>query len=155
MELDIKIIRELMECMNENKLDVLKIVTQEINISLERHNNTLQIEAPLENRATHTNNVIVEAPSLQVAPSQATAITEVKGNVVKSPIVGTFFAAPSPDKEPFVKVGSQVKKGDVIFIIESMKLMNEITSEYDGVIAEIIVENGKTVEYGQPILRIE
>ena len=77
------------------------------------------------------------------------------GNVMSSPIVGTFYAAPSPDKPPFVTVGRQVSKGDVLFIIESMKLMNEVTSEFDGVVAEIFVEDGETVEFGQPILRIE
>ena len=74
---------------------------------------------------------------------------------MNSPIVGTFYAAPSPDKPPFVTVGTQVSKGDVLFIIESMKLMNEVTSEYDGVVAEIFVEDGETVEFGQPIMRIE
>jgi acetyl-CoA carboxylase biotin carboxyl carrier protein len=75
--------------------------------------------------------------------------------VMTSPLVGTFYAAPSPEKPPFVSVGRQVSKGDVLFIIESMKLMNEVTSEYDGVIAEIFVEDGETVEFGQPIMRIE
>lgn len=77
------------------------------------------------------------------------------GKVMNSPIVGTFYAAPSPEKPPFVTVGKQVSKGDVLFIIESMKLMNEVTSEYDGVVAEIFVEDGDTVEFGQPIMRIE
>ena len=77
------------------------------------------------------------------------------GKVMNSPIVGTFYAAPSPEKPPFVTVGKQVFKGDVLFIIESMKLMNEVTSEYDGVVAEIFVEDGDTVEFGQPIMRIE
>jgi acetyl-CoA carboxylase biotin carboxyl carrier protein len=77
------------------------------------------------------------------------------GNVVKSPIVGTFYASPSPDKPPYVKVGDTVKKGDTIMIIESMKLMNEVTSEYDGVVKEILVKDGTPVEYDQPIMIIE
>ena len=77
------------------------------------------------------------------------------GKIVKSPIVGTFYSAPAPDKEPFIQVGQKVKKGDVLMIIESMKLMNEITSEYDGTIAEIMVCSGAPVEFDQPILRIE
>ena len=79
----------------------------------------------------------------------------ISGNIVKSPIVGTFYAAPSPDKPPFVKVGSSVKKGDVIMIIESMKLMNEVKSEFDGVVKEILVSDGQAVEYDQPIMIIE
>lgn len=76
------------------------------------------------------------------------------GNVVKSPIVGTFYASSAPDKPPYVEVGSRVKKGDVLFLIESMKLMNEITSEYDGEVAEILVDNAQGVEYGQPVMII-
>ena len=78
-----------------------------------------------------------------------------KGNVICSPIVGTFYAAPAQDKPPFTSVGSPVKTGDVVFIIESMKLMNEIQSDFDGMVTEILVENGQPVEFGQPIMRIE
>ncbi len=76
------------------------------------------------------------------------------GNIVKSPIVGTYYSAPGPDKDPFVTVGKEVKKGDVIMIIESMKLMNEVQSEFDGVVKEILVENGSPVEFDQPIMII-
>lgn len=78
----------------------------------------------------------------------------VKGNVVKSPIVGTYYSAPAPDKPPFVTVGQRVKKGDTLMIIESMKLMNEIQSDYDGVVKDIIVKNGEAVEFDQPIMII-
>ncbi|EHI54590.1 acetyl-CoA carboxylase [Johnsonella ignava ATCC 51276] len=74
--------------------------------------------------------------------------------VVASPLVGTFYAAPSPESEPFVSVGVQVKKGQVLGIIEAMKLMNEIECEYDGVIEAVLVEDGSVVEYGQPLFRI-
>ena len=76
------------------------------------------------------------------------------GNVVASPLVGTFYAAASPDAEPFVKVGDTVKKGQVLSIIEAMKLMNEIESEYDGVVEAVLVKNEDVVEYGQPLFRI-
>lgn len=79
----------------------------------------------------------------------------VDGNVVKSPIVGTFYAAPSPEKPPFVTVGDTVKKGDVIMIIESMKLMNEVRSDFDGVVEKILVSDGQAVEYDQPIMIIK
>lgn len=77
-----------------------------------------------------------------------------EGNLVKAPIVGTFYSAPAPDKEPFVTVGKQVKKGDTIMIIESMKLMNEVQSEFDGVVKEILVKNGDAVEFDQPVMII-
>ena len=78
-----------------------------------------------------------------------------KGNIVKSPIVGTFYAAASPDKPPFAEVGKKVEKGDVLMIIESMKLMNEIQSEFDGTVTKILVKNGDSVEYDQPLMIIE
>ena len=77
------------------------------------------------------------------------------GNVVKSPMVGTFYAKPSPDSEAFVTVGQKVKKGDVLCIIEAMKLMNEIESEFDGEITEILVKDEETVEYGKPLFVIK
>ena len=77
-----------------------------------------------------------------------------EGEVVTSPLVGTYYEAPAEDAEAFVKVGDHVKKGQTLAIIEAMKLMNEIESEYDGVIKEIMVKNGQPVEYGQPLFRI-
>ena len=79
---------------------------------------------------------------------------EPEGQIVKSPLVGTFYAAPSEDAEPFVSVGDQVKKGQTLAIVEAMKLMNEIESDFDGKVAEIYAENGQAVEYGQPLFRI-
>lgn len=95
------------------------------------------------------------AAPVQAAGEDAPEAPAVSGNTVKSPIVGTFYAAPSPDKPPFVKVGDSVNKGDVIMIIESMKLMNEIKSEFDGTVKEILVSDGQAVEYDQPIMIIE
>ena len=77
-----------------------------------------------------------------------------EGEVVTSPLVGTYYEAPAEDAEAFVKVGDCVKKGQTLAIIEAMKLMNEIESEYDGVIKEVMVKNGQPVEYGQPLFRI-
>lgn len=92
-------------------------------------------------------------------PGEAAAMPQpakqADGRVVKSPIVGTYYAAPAPDKEPFVSIGKAVKKGDVLFIIESMKLMNEVTSEFDGTVREILIHNGQAVEFGQPVLVLE
>lgn len=88
------------------------------------------------------------------APAEPAKEAELSGNVMKSPIVGTFYTRPAPDKDPFVTVGTRVKKGDVLFIIESMKLMNEVTSEFDGEVAEILAEDGQGVEYGQPVMVI-
>lgn len=80
---------------------------------------------------------------------------EVEGHLVESPIVGTFYDAPSPDEPAFVKVGDSVKKGDVLCIIEAMKLMNEIEAEMDGTLVEVLVNNEDPVEYGQGLFRIK
>lgn len=80
--------------------------------------------------------------------------TVIRGKTVKSPLVGTFYAAPSPEAETFVKKGDTVKKGQVLGIVEAMKLMNEIESEYDGVVEDILIGNEDTVEYGQSLFVI-
>ena len=77
------------------------------------------------------------------------------GNLITSPMVGTFYSKPSPDSEPYVEVGSHIKKGDVVCIVEAMKLMNEIESEFEGEIVEVLVKNGEPVEYGKPLFRVK
>ncbi|MDR0326199.1 MAG: acetyl-CoA carboxylase biotin carboxyl carrier protein [Oscillospiraceae bacterium] len=77
------------------------------------------------------------------------------GEVVKAPLVGVFYTAPSPDAAPFVSIGQRVKKGDVLCIIEAMKLMNEIESAHDGIVEQFLVENGAMVEFGQTLLTIK
>ena len=100
----------------------------------------------------------VAAPQVEIAaPATEAAEVKVDANVktITSPLVGTFYAAPSPDDAPFVSVGDTVKKGQVIGIVEAMKLMNEIESEHDGVITEIMVNNGDMVEYGQILIKVK
>ena len=92
--------------------------------------------------------------AIQNSEAVADADSEPEGMIVKSPLVGTFYAAPAEDADPFVSVGDQVKKGQTLAIVDAMKLMNEIESDFDGKVAEIYVENGQAVEYGQPLFRI-
>ena len=102
-------------------------------------------------------NMTAEIPvftAQTVAPEKESVESEAEGNQVKAPLVGTFYSASAPDAAPFVKVGDTVKKGQVLGIIEAMKLMNEIESEYDGVVEAILVENGQMVEYGQNLFII-
>ena len=102
----------------------------------------------LENIQTVENAAAVNTANAQADNS------EPEGMIVKSPLVGTFYAAPAEDADPFVSVGDPVKKGQTLAIVEAMKLMNEIESDFDGKVAEIYVENGQAVEYGQPLFRI-
>ena len=99
------------------------------------------------------NTSIIENDTIENQIKENT--NEKKGNIIKSPMVGTFYLKPSPTAEPYIEIGKEIKKGDVLCIIEAMKLMNEIESEYTGKVTEILVKDGDTVEYGTPLLRIE
>lgn len=149
--MNMKQIRELVQLFSENGLNVLEISEGEMHVRLERS-------------CTQTSEVpstfpLPAAPS--AAPAAETPLPETDPGInfsnvaeIKSPMVGVFYAAPSPDAEPFVKVGSRVKKGDVLCIVEAMKLMNEIVAEQDGEIVDRCVENGDVVEFGQTLFKI-
>lgn len=150
-QLDLEVIEKLAKLVSANELSEITIEDGDKKITVKGK----KCPPP----PAMTMPFMPSAPTAQAAPAQTAEKAEeapvISGNIVKSPIVGTFYAAPSPDKPPFVKVGSSVKKGDVIMIIESMKLMNEVKSEFDGVVKEILVSDGQAVEYDQPIMIIE
>jgi acetyl-CoA carboxylase biotin carboxyl carrier protein len=146
MDLTVDIIKDLIGSLGRAGIDKLSLETSDFKLALEK------------NQPVYTAVSTVAAPAAaaqQPAAPCEEAAENPCGNVVTSPIVGTFFASASPDKPAFVRVGQQVKKGETLFIVESMKLMNEIASEFDGTVAEIYAKNGMGVEYGQPIMRIE
>ncbi len=116
---------------------------------------TLKLEAKTQLTAESPAFAQTAAPDINAGNTPAAQADTIAGTVVKSPIVGTFYAAPAPDKAPFVSIGDRVEKGDVLFIIESMKLMNEVTAETDGTVRRILVQNAQGVEYGQPIMEME
>lgn len=148
LENTVECVSSLMELMREKGIGKLSYTEESFELTLERE--TLPPPpAPASFPAFFAPGTASAAPP--AAPAQG----EPCGKLVRSPIVGTFYGAPSPEKPPFVKAGQKVKKGDVLLIIESMKLMNEIQSEYDGVVAEILVTDGTAVEYDQPLMRIE
>ena len=99
--------------------------------------------------------VVAEAASVAAQPAVAPIAEVKKGEIVTSPMVGTFYKAPSPDSPAYAKVGEVVKKGKSMCIIEAMKIMNEIESDYDCKIVEILVEDGQPVEYDMPLFRVE
>ena len=153
---NIKQIKALAQILAQNDLSALEINEGETHIRLER-----TVAQP----AAQAGAVLVAPPmpaaaaqSAQEAPASAPVEDPgVDFNDVfeaKSPLVGVFYAAPSPDSKPFVAVGDTVQRGDTLCIIEAMKLMNEITSDIDGEIVEICVGNGQVVEYDQPLFRI-
>ena len=120
---------------------------------------SVKIKKRPEKKIVASAPVEMIAPAAVTAPLQVCADTsvseEVTGNIVKSPLVGTFYSASSPDAAPYVQVGDMVKKGQVLGIVEAMKLMNEIESEFDGTVKAILVKNGDLVEFDQPMFVIE
>ena len=154
-------IKELAELVSEKKLGKIEIKNGESSIVIE--DRKLPPVAPIPPVMPAAPSAVMAAPAAAPAPAvqsqdagKAAPVEEaVTGNVVKAPIVGTFYASPSPDKPAFVKVGDHIKKGDVIFIVESMKLMNEIQSEFEGTVEKILVDNASAVEYDQPIMIIK
>ena len=145
--MNVKQIRELAQIARENGLSAIEITEGESHVRIER------AAAPAAAPAS------VAAPVEEAAPAAAPAREETnvdfnRAREIKSPMVGVFYAAPGPDQAPFVEVGKRVKKGDVLCIIEAMKLMNEITAEQDGEIVDICVSDGDVVEYGQTLFKI-
>lgn len=141
-------IKELIHMLEQSSLTALELHQGSDSIRLER--NGQSAAAPIIPAAAPVQTA-VQSVVIEQAPA---AVQKPAGTPVTCPLVGVFYAAPSPDDAPYVTVGSTVKKGDVLCIVEAMKLMNEITAEQDGTIAEVCVENGSVVEYGQPLFYI-
>lgn len=138
-------IKQLIEEMGNSKLTAIDIEFPDgTKISMKKDKMQEKI---IQNTPIVENNTIAN----QIKEDK----NEKKGNIIKSPMVGTFYLKPSPTAEPYIEIGKEVKKGDVLCIIEAMKLMNEIESEYTGKVTEILVKDGEAVEYGTPLLRIE
>ena len=156
MELE-KII-ELIHTVSESNLTQFTMEEGNLKISMKTDKQTKVIAAPQAVAAVPAA-VAAEIVQPAAAPSQENTRQEqeetLDGNIVKSPLVGTFYDAPSPDAEPYVKVGDTVKKGQVLAIVEAMKLMNEIEAEFSGKIVEICVSDGQPVEFGQVLMYIE
>jgi acetyl-CoA carboxylase biotin carboxyl carrier protein len=144
----------LAELLRRHELSELEVEEGGVRIYIRRGG-----EAPIVHHtaAPLAHPVHTPAPPTAAAPAHASSTDTGDGNVayVTSPFVGTFYRAPSPDLAPFVDVGTRIKKGQVICIVEAMKLMNEIESEIEGSIVQILVENGQAVEYGEPLFKIK
>lgn len=148
MKLETDFIEKLAKIINDNGLSEISLEDGDQAI-------TIRKDAP-EIVTVAAPQPTVQAPveTVQVQEEEAKKPAQ-KGKAVTSPMVGTFYAAPSPDAEPFVEVGSEIKEGDVVCIIEAMKLMNEIKSEHSGKVVQICVKNGDPIEYGQVLMYVE
>ena len=147
---------ELIDAVSKSDLTGFKYEEEGIKLHLSKKENTCYVT---ENLSAPVNAVTTSAAEIKKAAEgdqiSGTSAEEIPvGNVVESPLVGTFYAAPAEDAESFVKVGDRVEKGQTLGIVEAMKLMNEIESDYSGTVAEMLVNNQEGGEYGQPLFRI-
>lgn len=149
--MEYKEIKKLMEDMGNSKLTEIEIEFPDgIKISMKK-DSSAKLAAP-------TPMIREKSEILEVKETALPLVCEVEkmeGKVVKSPMVGTFYLKSSPTSDPFVEIGSKIKKGDTLCIIEAMKLMNEIESEFDGEVIEILVKDGDMVDYGKPLFVIK
>jgi acetyl-CoA carboxylase biotin carboxyl carrier protein len=150
---DIRKIKKLIELLEDSSLTEMEITEGEETVKLSRISNHSQ-PAPVAVQAAAPAPA-PQAAAPQAAPAAAEAAPEPSGLLVRSPMVGTFYASPSPDSEPFVKVGQSVSVGDTLCMVEAMKMFNQIESEHKGKIKRILVENGQPVEFDEPLFEIE
>ena len=146
--MDIRKVKKLMELLEQSGMSEIEIKEGEESVKISRYGN-----APLMTPA------ISQQPAAIVTPSQVESRTtaankgaEESGDLITSPMVGTYYSAPSPSAKPFVTVGQHVNKGDTIGIIEAMKIMNQIEADHSGTVVEILVKDGEAVEFGQALI---
>lgn len=148
--MDIRKVKKLIELLEESGIDELEIHEGEESVRISRHSKQVA-QQPIYAQAPQVAPAPVAAP---VAEAEAPSCPKYNGTVARSPMVGTFYRAGSPDSDDFVAVGQTIKKGDVLCIVEAMKMMNHIEAEVGGVIDSILVDNGQPVEYDQPLFTI-
>jgi acetyl-CoA carboxylase biotin carboxyl carrier protein len=145
---DLRKLKTLIDLVSESNVSELEITEAEGKVRIVKGGG-----APAPSAAV--TSAPVAAPPLPAAAPIAAAAQVPAGHVVKSPMVGTFYRSASPGAKPFVEIGSQVKQGETVCIIEAMKILNEIETDQAGTIVQILCENGQAVEYGQPLFVIE
>jgi len=149
--MDIRKVKKLMELLEQSGMAEIEIKEGEESVKISRFGNAPQM-----------TSTVAQQPTAIVTPSQAAPKTptlnkdsQANGNLISSPMVGTFYSAPSPSAKPFVSVGQHVNKGDTVGIIEAMKIMNQIEADHSGTVVEILVKDGEAVEFGQALIVIQ
>ena len=149
--MDIRKVKKLIELLEASDITEIEIKEGEESIRISRASNSTPF--------AHQVAAIAAPPVTPVAPATVeaeapTAATASEGNIIQSPMVGTFYRAPAPSSPPYVEVGQHVKVGDVVCIVEAMKMMNQIEADYAGVVAAFLIEDGEPVEFDQALIRI-
>lgn len=150
--MDLRKLKTLIDLISESNVSELEITEAEGKVRIVKGSPAAVVMQPVAAAASAAPAVAAPAAA---APAESAAPATAPGFTVKSPMVGTFYRAASPGAKPFVEVGSSVKAGDTLCIIEAMKILNEIESEKAGTVTQILGENGQPVEYGQPLFVIE
>ena len=157
--MDCKLIEELIKTVSDSKLDYFELSSDDFNLKMKKKAPKV-LKPSNAFREVEKVNVVKEIDNLEVREDNKSeksieTVIEANGETIKSPMVGTVYLSSAPDKDVFVSVGTKVTKGQTVCIIEAMKLMNEIESEFDGTITEILIQNEQMVEYGQPMFKIK
>ena len=150
--MDIRKVKKLMELLEQSGMAEIEIKEGEESVKISRFGN-----APLMTPAVYPQPApaIVTPSNVKTTTMAADKDSEVSGSLISSPMVGTYYSAPSPSAKPFVTVGQHVNKGDTVGIIEAMKIMNQIETDHSGTVVEILVKDGEAVEFGQALIVIQ
>ena len=149
--MDIRKVKKLMELLEQSGMAEIEIKEGEESVKISRYGN-----APLMTPAiSHQPAAIVTSGKVDSMTTSANKSSEISDNLISSPMVGTYYSAPSPSAKPFVTVGQHVNKGDTVGIIEAMKIMNQIESDQSGTVVGILVKDGEAVEFGQALIVIQ
>lgn len=151
--MDIRKVKKLIELLEESGVSEIEIQEGEERVRISRH----VVSAAPQNQTVQVVPQSFAVPSATSATPSSEPLKKespISGHTMAAPMVGTFYRAPSPNDKPFVDVGSRVKKGDTLCIIEAMKMLNQIEADHSGIIQQILVENGQPVEFGQPLFVI-
>lgn len=154
--MDIRKVKKLIELLEESGIDELEIHEGEESVRISRHSKQPMMQPMYAQQPAPQLTAPLAAPATAAAPVEAAvaAAPKLNGHVARSPMVGTFYRTPAPTAPHFVEIGQIVKKGDILCIVEAMKMMNHIEAEASGTIESILVENGQPVEYDQPLFTI-
>lgn len=150
--MDIRKVKKLIEMLESSNLNEIEIKEGEESVKLVKAGNISQaLTASPAIQVSEKNSPIVEETEVEDVKTNDSEAKKISGKEIKSPMVGTFYGAPNPGAETFVKVGDNIKEGDVLCIIEAMKMMNEVKADFGGTIVEIIPEDAEPVEFGQTL----
>jgi len=147
--MDLRKLKKLIDLVEASGISELELTEGEEKVKISRNSGV-----SYQPQLVQSQPQLVQSQPQSIKTEETTISPAVDGDTINSPMVGSFYRAASPDSSPFVDVGATIKKGDVICIIEAMKLLNEIESEHDGIIKKILVENGQPVEFGEPLFII-